>query len=155
LARRPWLRRCLVAFLVAGAVTSGGYAYAAATRDDPAPPKALGPGDVTIRIGIEHSRFDVDEVHVVAGTRLRFVVDNRDPIAHELITGPPAVHRLHEKGTHPKHPPVPGEVSVGSGDLAMTTYRFDQPGHFEFACHLPGHYAYGMHGIVVVEPAQG
>jgi len=149
-----WPRRLVVAGLVAGVVTSLGYAYNVVAGDDPSP-RPIGPGDVTVRIGIEHSRFVPDELHVVEGTRVRFVVDNGDPIHHELITGPPSVHRKHEKGTEAKHPTRAGEVSVGANDLAITTYEFDDVGEFEFACHLPGHYAFGMHGVVVVEPAQG
>ena len=31
-----------------------------------------------------------------------------------------------------------------------TFYRFDQPGRVLFACHFPGHYAYGMRGWITV-----
>jgi uncharacterized cupredoxin-like copper-binding protein len=155
--RAARLRRLAVAGLVAGFVTSAGYAYAAVSASADAEPavRPLGPGEVTVRIGIEHSRFEPEEVHVVQGTKVRFLVDNGDPIGHELITGPPSVHRKHEQGSEARHPTRAGEVSVGPGDLAMTTYEFDDVGEFEFACHLPGHYAFGMHGVIVVEPAQG
>ena len=46
--------------------------------------------------------------------------------------------------------PVVGEVSVPADARASTTYAFHAPGPVEFACHLPGHYQYGMHGIVLV-----
>jgi uncharacterized cupredoxin-like copper-binding protein len=82
---------------------------------------------------------------------VQFVIENEDPINHEFIVGPPAVHALHERGNHPAHPPVPGEVSIGADDTGLTFYRFDQPGRVLFACHLPGHFAYGMRGWVVVE----
>jgi uncharacterized cupredoxin-like copper-binding protein len=51
------------------------------------------------------------------------------------------------------HPPVPGEVSVGPGEIGETFYRFDKPGRYLFACHLPGHFAFGMKGWVIVDPA--
>jgi len=149
---RGRLGRVVVAGVVALAATGAGYGYEAIAGDEASPPALLGPGDVTVRVGIEHSLYDVDEIHVVEGTRVRFVVDNGDPIGHELITGPPSIHVQHANGTHPQHASVPGEVSVGGGDLAITTYEFDDVGEFEFACHLPRHYEYGMHGIVVVEP---
>ena len=79
--------------------------------------------------------------------------EHGDPIAHELIVGPPDVHARHAEGTEAEHPSIPGEVSVGAGLTAVTTFTFDEPGTFEFACHLPGHYAYGMHGEVEVVPA--
>jgi uncharacterized cupredoxin-like copper-binding protein len=38
--------------------------------------------------------------------------------------------------------------------MAITTFTFDEAGTFEFACHLPGHYEFGMRGVIeVVEPA--
>ncbi|HEY8523627.1 MAG TPA: plastocyanin/azurin family copper-binding protein [Acidimicrobiales bacterium] len=116
-------------------------------------PELLGPGRVTVTLDVEHSRFVPDELRVVAGTEVRFVLANGDPINHELIVGPPDVHARHESGTHARHGPVPGEVSVGPNDEAATTYRFDEPGTVEFACHLPGHYDYGMRGTVEVVPA--
>jgi uncharacterized cupredoxin-like copper-binding protein len=148
------LRLLVVAVLVALVATGAGYGYeAVAGPSGSSPPAPLGPGDVTIRLGIEHSLFDAEEIRVVEGTRLRFVVDNSDPIAHELITGPQEVHDRHANGTHPKHASVPGEVSVPAEQVGITTFVFDQVGEFEFACHLPRHYEYGMHGTVVVVPA--
>ena len=111
----------------------------------------LGPGRATTTIDIEHSRFSTDRIVVAAGTLVTFVVDNDDPIAHELIVGPPEVHRRHATGTEAAHPPVPGEVTVPALQEATTTYTFAEPGTFTFACHLPGHVAYGMVGEVVVE----
>ena len=111
---------------------------------------ALGPGDVTVQIDVHHSRFEPDRLAVVEGTRVRFVVVNGDPIHHELITGPPEVHIRHAGGTEGEHPSIPGEVSIDPNGTAVTTYTFDQPGVFEFACHLPGHYEYGMRGEIEV-----
>ena len=147
------LARLAVAALVAVVATGAGYGYVAVAEDEVPPPAPLGPGEVTVRIGIEHSVFDAEELRVVEGTRVRFVVDNADPIGHELITGGEDVHARHRNGTHPKHASVPGEVSVAAGEVGMTTFDFDEVGEFEFACHLPRHYEYGMHGTVVVVPA--
>ena len=38
------------------------------------------------------------DVHVKAGSTVRFVVHNDDPILHELIIGPPDVQQRHEAG---------------------------------------------------------
>jgi uncharacterized cupredoxin-like copper-binding protein len=115
-------------------------------------PAVLGPGQVTVELGIDHSAFDVSRLQVRVGTEVRFVVSNDDPILHELIVGPPEVHRRHEDGTEAAHPPRPGEVTVAPQSTASTTYRFEEPGIVEFACHLPGHVAYGMVGTVDVRP---
>jgi uncharacterized cupredoxin-like copper-binding protein len=136
----------LVAVAAAGLVLAGG---AGGDDEDGGP---LGPGPVTVALDIEHSAFSVDEITVRAGTEVRFVVTNGDPILHELIVGPPEVHRRHENGTEAAHPPRPGEVTIEPLSSATTTYLFADPGPIEFACHLPGHLAYGMSGTVTVVP---
>jgi uncharacterized cupredoxin-like copper-binding protein len=136
--------------LVAGLGTVGaGYAIDDSAGADTH--QALGPGLVTVVIGIQYSKFSTNEIHVHVGTTVRFVVENNDPINHEFIVGDRSVHARHERGKEHAHPPVPGEVSVGPNDKGLTVYRFDTPGRYLFACHLPGHFAFGMHGYVVVE----
>jgi uncharacterized cupredoxin-like copper-binding protein len=149
---RRFLPALVAAALVAAVVLTGALAAANGERTDEGP-QALGPGSVTVRIGIEHSAFDTDRIVVRPGSEVRFVVVNDDPIDHELIVGPDDVQELHERGNHAEHPAVPGEVSVGPNTEAETTYRFDEPGQVVFACHLPGHFAYGMHGVVDVVEA--
>lgn len=143
---RSWGVTAAVAMVV-GMVTSGAT-YAASPTDEA--PEPLGPGEVTIEVGMKYTQFDVEEIRVRPGTRVRFVLENEDPIAHEMIVGDEFVHAQHAQATHAEHPPVPGEVSVEPLDTAVTTYEFDDPGTIEFACHLPGHYDYGMHGEIVV-----
>jgi uncharacterized cupredoxin-like copper-binding protein len=110
----------------------------------------LGPGRVTVRIDVEHSHFVTGPIRVRPHTEVRFVVVNHDPIGHELIVGGPEVQARHASGHEAYHPPKPGEVSVPALGRASTTYFFHAPGPVEYACHLPGHYQYGMHGIVEV-----
>ena len=141
-------RVAAAAALVAGLAGLGVVAArsSSATSSD----GVLGPGRATVALGIEHSRFSTDRIVVAAGTTLTFAVDNGDPIGHELIVGPPEVHARHAEGTEAAHAPVAGEVTVPALAEAATTYAFDEPGTFTFACHLPGHVAYGMVGEVVV-----
>lgn len=147
-------RRALLGAVVVAALGACGADAAAGPGPDPGSGgEVLGPGRVTVELEVEHSLFAPERIRVREGTEVRFVVDNRDPIGHELIVGDEDVHAAHEAGTHAQHPAVPGEVSVGSGEEAETTFRFDEPGTVEFACHLPRHYDYGMHGVIVVEPA--
>ena len=87
---------------------------------------------------------------VEVGTEVRFVVRNGDPIGHELIVGPPDVHERHRHGTEPAHEPRDGELSVGPDGQGVTSYVFDAVGTVEMACHLPGHYEFGMHGEIEV-----
>ena len=143
--RRARLLAAAVAFTT---VTAAGYAFDGSTGDAS---EVLGPGLVEVELGIEHSRFSIDRLHVAEGTTVRFIVKNTDPIAHELIVGDAAVHARHRDGHEREHPPVPGEVSVRPNETRSTFFTFDDPGEVKFACHLPGHVAHGMEGVVVVE----
>jgi uncharacterized cupredoxin-like copper-binding protein len=137
----------LVTALAVAVPMSVGFAIDSADANRPAP---LGPGLVTVEVVMHHSRFAVSEIRVYEGTLVRFEVVNRDPIHHEFIVGPESVHAAHETGHDQHHPPVPGEVSVKPGERGLTTYRFDRAGTVAFACHLPGHLAFGMAGQVEV-----
>jgi uncharacterized cupredoxin-like copper-binding protein len=109
-----------------------------------------GAGDVgrTVSVTIHFSHFDVSSIPVSPGETVRFVIHNEDPIDHEFIVGDRYVQRIHENGTEPSHGAKPGEVTVPAGGTVETTYTFPTtPEHIEFACHLPGHYAFGMHGL--------
>jgi uncharacterized cupredoxin-like copper-binding protein len=127
-----------------------------ATSASAAGPRVLGPGRVTVRIVVDHSHFEMKPIRVAEHTEVRFVVVNRDPIGHELIVGGPDVQARHEGGHEASHPPVSGEVSVPALQTASTSYVFHGIGPVEYACHLPGHYRYGMHGVidVVAAPAR-
>jgi len=134
----------LVAAL-AGALLAAGVVWLA----DPG--GAVGP--TVIAVTAHHSRFEPDRIPVKPGATVRFVVTNRDPIDHEFIIGPPAVHELHEQGTPHVHTGVvPGEITVPAGATVETTYTFGPAGSpaIAYGCHLAGHWAYGMHGLAVI-----
>jgi uncharacterized cupredoxin-like copper-binding protein len=104
------------------------------------------PGEVvTVALTIHHSRFAPGHLVLVNGATVRFVVTNTDPIDHELIVGDAATQNHHEFGTDAVHQGA-GEVSVPAG-ATRTTEVVVRDG-FEYACHLPGHYAYGMRGSI-------
>jgi uncharacterized cupredoxin-like copper-binding protein len=140
--QRPWR---LAAAL---ALAAGGTAALAAGWP-------AGGGEVrTVVVTMHHSRFEPPVVRVAPGERVRFVLRNTDPIDHEFILGDESVQRRHEQGREREHHgDVPGERSVPAGQEAATTYEFPAAldgRALEFACHLPGHYAYGMHGLARV-----
>ncbi|MGH2720032.1 MAG: cupredoxin domain-containing protein, partial [Actinomycetota bacterium] len=113
-------------------------------------PAAAG-GPRVVEVTIRHSRFTPAVVDVRRGEEVTFVIRNTDPIDHEFILGDERVHLRHEEGDEPHHGAVPGEVSVAIGATASTTYAFTFGRPLEFACHLPGHYDYGMRGLVRVD----
>jgi len=143
------LVRAAVSIVVAVATAIAGYAANDTAHADASP--VLGPGLVTVNVDVHYSHFSISTLHVHQGTLVRFLIRNNDPIAHEFIVGDEQVQALHEHGTEHTHPPVPGEVSIPPDELGETFYRFDQPGRVVFACHFPGHFAYGMHGLVIVD----
>jgi uncharacterized cupredoxin-like copper-binding protein len=140
--------RLAVSFVVAASVVGVTYVSGGAGAHDS---RTLGPGLVTVEVDIDDSRFSIGELSVEAGTTVRFLVRNNDPINHELVVGPPGVHESHSEGTETRHPPVPGEVSVGPGETGVTYYEFEEPSTLMFACHLPRHFEYGMRGFVIVD----
>jgi uncharacterized cupredoxin-like copper-binding protein len=109
-----------------------------------------GSGDRTVEVTIRHSAFDPPQIHAEPGENIRFVIRNLDPIDHEFILGNDAVQQRHEDGTEPHHGTIPGEVSVPAGGVRATTYELGERGTLPFGCHLPGHWAYGMRGEVLV-----
>ena len=103
-----------------------------------------------ITIRIHYSSFDPQRVTVPAGVPVTFVLVNDDPIDHEWIVGDAAVHARHRTGTEPHRGARPTEVSIPALTTLETTVTFPQPGIFAYICHLPGHEAYGMTGLVTV-----
>jgi uncharacterized cupredoxin-like copper-binding protein len=141
---RPWQLAVVVVVCVSAALVAVRAAGSAAGDE----------GDRTVVVTMHHSRFEPAMVRAAPGERVRFLLRNTDPIDHEFILGDDAVQRRHEQGRERHHHgEVPGERSVPAGQEAATTYTFPAEGagrSLEFACHLPGHYAYGMHGVARV-----
>jgi uncharacterized cupredoxin-like copper-binding protein len=136
--------RTAIALLALAAV--GATACGTASAD----PGSADPVLRTVNVTIHYSHFDPSSFSFPPGTTVRFVVRNTDPIDHEFIVGDQAVQDAHESGTEAYHPPRPGEMTVLAGTTRATIVTFARPGSLIFGCHLPGHYAYGMHGVIRV-----
>jgi uncharacterized cupredoxin-like copper-binding protein len=111
---------------------------------------APAPESVRVEIRIHYSHFAPTEITVPRGVPVRFVLINEDPIEHEWLIGDAAFHDRHRTGTEPHHGDRPDEVTIPSLATAETSLTFDSPGEVIFVCHIPGHEAYGMAGIVKV-----
>ena len=101
-------------------------------------------------IAIHFSRFQTTAVTVPAGVPVTFELQNEDPIEHEWIVGEEDVHKRHRLGTEPYHDEVPTEVTIPAFSTRTTVVTFENPAEYAFVCHLPGHEAYGMRGVVRV-----
>jgi uncharacterized cupredoxin-like copper-binding protein len=105
------------------------------------------------RIDIHFSAFSPAEVLATAGVPVTVTLVNADPIEHEWLVGDEAFHERHRTGTEPHHGARPEEVSLPAGSTVATTVVFATPGDYRFICHLPGHEAYGMVGVLRVLPS--
>jgi len=104
-----------------------------------------------VHVEIHHSRFLPSSLSLEGRQTVRFVVHNADPIDHEFIVGDQATQDRHEHGIEDHHDgSVPGEISVPAGAVVTTTYDLGPPGQLLYGCHLPGHWAYGMRGVIRV-----
>jgi uncharacterized cupredoxin-like copper-binding protein len=105
---------------------------------------------VAVTIGIHYSHFTPAAVTVPAGVPITFVIRNDDPIDHEWIVGDEATQSRHRLGTEPHHGERPTEQSIAALSFVRTSVTFATPGTYRYICHLPGHEAYGMVGVVTV-----
>jgi uncharacterized cupredoxin-like copper-binding protein len=103
------------------------------------------PTDVTVRF--HYSHFEPSALRVRAGVPVTILLRNEDPIDHEWIVGPAAVHEVHRHGTEAVHDQRPTEVTVPALSSRVTTIVFPA-GQEQYICHLPGHEEYGMSGML-------
>jgi uncharacterized cupredoxin-like copper-binding protein len=111
---------------------------------------APGLGGDQAEITMRYSSFGPAVVTATAGEPITIVLRNDDPIDHEWLVGDEAFHDRHRDGTETHHGARPTEVSVPAGAVLTTTVTFRLPGEYRFICHLPGHEAYGMVGVLRV-----
>ena len=111
------------------------------------------PPATNVTIDISRSHFSTSAIVVPAGVPITIVLHNLDPIDHEWIVGDEALHQRHRTGTEPVHDTRPTEVTIPAGTTRTTVVTFDAAGSLRFVCHLPGHEAYGMSGLVTVVSA--
>ena len=109
-------------------------------------PKVEAP--VRVEIGIRYSRFDPSAIVVPRGRPVTFVLRNHDPIDHEWMIGDDEMHRRHRTGTEPHHASRPTEVTLPAQTTIETTVTFAEPVSWRYICHLPGHEAYKMVGLL-------
>ncbi len=116
---------------------------AVASACAPAAPRA-------VEITIHYSHYSTSEIDVPAGVPITFTIRNDDPIDHEWIVGDAAVQQRHRLGTEVVHDAIPSEQMVPAGETLVTTITFAATGSLQYICHLPGHEAYGMVGLVTI-----
>jgi uncharacterized cupredoxin-like copper-binding protein len=137
-------RRRIAAGLVALAFVSAAAAVTLAARPGPAP-------QTQVTIEIRYSHFNPSAITVPAGVPVTITLVNDDPIDHEWIIGDDEVQQKHRTGTELLHPVRPTEQVIPALSTRVTTITFAAPVQWKYICHLPGHEAYGMVGVAVIE----
>jgi len=97
--------------------------------------------------------FLPNEIWVVEGETIRFVVRNKGDHQHELLIGTMDDLRKAAKmrRNHPDEIPTdPGMIRLQPGEQGEIIWTFDQGGEIDFVCPLPGHFK-GMQGKIYVE----
>lgn len=97
--------------------------------------------------------FDQKELSFAAGETVRLLIVNEGEEEHEFVMD--TVHAIAEhKVLMERFPEMEHDdanaVRLKPGEEAEIVWTFGEPGTFQFACLLPGHYDNGMHGDLVV-----
>ncbi len=109
---------------------------------------------VEVRVALTSFKIDSTMTNFKVGVPYHFVVTNNGTVAHEFRIIPPA-----SETATPEQMQASTLVMIPAADLApgathSLDYTFLQPaasGELEFSCHMPGHYAAGMHAPITVE----
>lgn len=109
----------------------------------------------TIRVDMSDAmRFAPAHITVKRGETVRLVAVNKGQVLHELVLGTREELQQHAE-LMKKFPGMeheePHMTHVQPGKRGDIVWRFDQPGEFEFACLIPGHFEAGMVGRVTVK----
>jgi predicted lipoprotein with Yx(FWY)xxD motif/uncharacterized cupredoxin-like copper-binding protein len=105
-------------------------------------------GDTTIAVELGEFYFAPETTTLQVGQEYTFVLTNVGVLIHEFVIEPAgAVDEPLEKATGEE-----AEVEdIGPGETAELTFTFDEPGQYQFSCHIPGHFENGMVVEITVE----
>ena len=98
-------------------------------------------------------RFTPSEITVKRGESVRFVAKNGGKLMHEMVLGTrkdleehAALMRKYPEMEHDE----PNMLHVAPGKSGEMGWQFTKPGEFYYGCLVPGHFAAGMIGKVIV-----
>ena len=98
-------------------------------------------------------RFFPSEIRVKRGDTIRFIVRNKGEVAHGMVLGTMDELKKHaelirKNGEMDYDEPHAAHVQAGS--TGRMVWQFTKAGEFYYACVVPGHFAAGMIGTIVV-----
>ncbi|MGH6625427.1 MAG: cupredoxin domain-containing protein [Burkholderiaceae bacterium] len=110
---------------------------------------------IEVKMG-DNMRFSPDRIEVKQGETIRFIHRNDGKIMHEFVIGTKKELDEHAalmaKFPNMEHD-EPYMAHVAPGKKGEMIWTFNQPGEFDFACLMAGHYEAGMVGKVKVAAA--
>ncbi|EKX59899.1 Copper tolerance protein [Rhodobacter sp. AKP1] len=97
--------------------------------------------------------FEPASLSFAAGETVRLVIRNAGEQEHEFVMDTPGEIEEH-KAMMAEMPDMrhreANALRLGSGESGEILWTFGDPGRYEFACLIPGHYEGGMHGPLTV-----
>lgn len=110
--------------------------------------------DRTIKVDMnDMMRFNPSVITVKQGETVKFVVTNSGKMMHEMVLGTMAELKEHGEMMR-KHPGMehdePYMSHVAPGKTEEMVWQFTEPGEFNYACLVAGHFEAGMTGKVNV-----
>jgi uncharacterized cupredoxin-like copper-binding protein len=138
--------------LIVGTVVAGGCARQQPAQAPPPP----GGGPVEVRVTLSDFTVVPSQTDFVAGWTYRFVATNQGAVNHEFMITPPMMAGMSMEKMHEMALLEIEEDDLPPGATRTLEYTFPDPapaGKWEFACHVEGHYAAGMHVPIVIQPA--
>ena len=101
----------------------------------------------------DNMRFVPNKLSFKQGETVRFVIQNKGKLLHEMVIGTRADLDAHA-AMMVKFPKMahdePYMAHVNAGQSGNMVWTFNRPGDFEFACLIAGHYQAGMVGTISV-----
>jgi uncharacterized cupredoxin-like copper-binding protein len=102
---------------------------------------------------LDTMRFSPDKINVKQGETIKFVIKNTGAVLHEFVIGTKKENEEHAalmvKFPNMEHS-EPYMAHVPPGKTGQIIWTFNQPGEFDFACLIPGHFQAGMRGKIQV-----
>ncbi|MGM9488039.1 cupredoxin domain-containing protein [Ideonella sp. YS5] len=99
-------------------------------------------------------RFTPSDLRVRTGETVKFVVSNSGKQLHEMVLGTAEALKQHadlmRKFPTMEHADA-NMAHVQPGARGEIVWQFTQPGDYQFACLIPGHFEAGMVGRLVVK----
>lgn len=96
--------------------------------------------------------FEPSSFSFAKGETIKFMITNAGELEHEFVLDTPErnVHHKELMAKMDMEHDDPNSVRLDPGASGEIVWTFSNPGTFEFACLIPGHYESGMHGPVAV-----